>query len=125
MKRTISLLIIATMLLGLASCSKEEVQETTVVTTTTTVEQTTTTAETEPPVPTGEPVTGVYELFEADTMFEVVEEATVYSDVSVQEIVTTLPVGGMVVCIATHGDYIVTDSGYYIYNTALKEFQVE
>lgn len=123
MKKTISILLMAAMVLGMASCSKD-VEETTVVTTTTT-EATTTTVETEPPVPTGEPVTGVYELFDGDTMFEVVEEATVYSDVSVQEIITTLPVGGMVVCIATHGDYIVTDSGYYIYNTALKEYQAE
>ncbi|MCQ2482544.1 MAG: hypothetical protein MJ153_03555 [Clostridia bacterium] len=123
MKRTLVSVLSISLLLSIASCSGST-DETTAVSTTEAVTVATTVA-TEPEGPTVVPVDGAYELFDEETMFEVVEEATVYSDCSLTEVVTTLPEGGMVVCIATHGQYIVTDSGYYIFNTALKEFQAQ
>ncbi len=123
MKRTLVSVLSIALLMGIASCSGNS-QETTVASTTESVTVATTVV-TEPEGPTVVPVDGAYELFDEETMFEVVEEATVYSDCSLTEVVTTLPEGGMVVCIATHGQYIVTDSGYYIFNTALKEFQAQ
>lgn len=118
MKKTLSILLVTSMILACVGCSGDKNAETSVSVT----ETTTVTTETEATESTAVPVTGVYELFEGEKMFEVVEEATVYSDVSLTEVINdAAPVGGSFVCIATHGDYIVTDSGYYIINTALKE----
>ena len=121
MKKTLVSVLCVSVFMTFVACSGGS-EETTAVSSTETTTVATTVA-TEPAGPTVVPVDGAYELFDEETMFEVVEEATVYSDCSLTEVVTTLPEGGMVVCIATHGQYIVTDSGYYIFNTALKEYQ--
>lgn len=124
-RNIVALLIAFTMALSVASCSKDEPQESSEapVETTAAVAETTVADETVA-FPTGIPLNQAeYVEFESPIAYNVIHDADAYTDNSVQTYARTYYEGSMVIGVATDGYYVILDDGSVVVASNLEAMQ--